>query len=332
MDFLSDYKLSEKQKIWLKAIWSYLLEKGELPNYTTIRRQTLTKTGPEFNPNDIPKELAKEHATEITLLGVLQIDTSGRILEVANKILKYIRQKVIDDAEKVDFTLYEIADGLASDEIYIRIVFKLLSEYGRFWNSAGTKLDDNKYGYDLFSIKDPDIFDNYMRFESFEKELEKYFLKTKDWRKQDTQIVKNHKFQNSEIFVDPSRIDQLKSLDQKKYDLSKLIRICEELNTNYSFNNYFSVAYLSRALIDHIPPIFKFGAFRELANNYKSERNERSFKKAMIHLNNSLRNISDINLHSQIRRSESLPNKTQIDFKNDLDILLGEIVRILKVI
>jgi hypothetical protein len=35
-------------------------------------------------------------------------------------------------------------------------------------------------------------------------------------------------------------------------------------------------------------------------------------------------------LHYQIRKSETLPNETQIGFSNDIDVLLSEIVRILK--
>lgn len=50
----------------------------------------------------------------------------------------------------------------------------------------------------------------------------------------------------------------------------------------------------------------------------------------MDHLQKSSRKIADSHLHIMIRKKEVLPNATQVDFKNDLDRLLGEIVRILK--
>jgi hypothetical protein len=50
----------------------------------------------------------------------------------------------------------------------------------------------------------------------------------------------------------------------------------------------------------------------------------------MEHLDKSLRKIADAHLHPQIRKKEILPNKTQVNFSNDLDVLLSEIVRILK--
>jgi hypothetical protein len=84
---------------------------------------------------------------------------------------------------------------------------------------------------------------------------------------------------------------------------------------------------LTRALLDHIPPIFKCNKFSEVANNYGGSK---SFKEAMKYLENSSRKIADHYLHCQIRKSESVPNVKQVDFSNDIDFLLAEIIRILK--
>jgi Sec-independent protein translocase protein TatA len=84
---------------------------------------------------------------------------------------------------------------------------------------------------------------------------------------------------------------------------------------------------LVRALIDHIPPIFGCKKFSEVANNYGG--GTKSFRKQMEHLDNSLRNIADAVLHEHVRKKESLPTHTQIDFRADIDVLLQEIVRVL---
>jgi hypothetical protein len=47
-------------------------------------------------------------------------------------------------------------------------------------------------------------------------------------------------------------------------------------------------------------------------------------------LDRSLRNIADAHLHVQIRTSEVLPTGPQVDFRADLDVLLSEVVRVLK--
>lgn len=127
------------------------------------------------------------------------------------------------------------------------------------------------------------------------------------------------------VFVDPERIEQLQKIGKEKFDLSKLIRKCEELNISYSTKSYFSVGMLTRAITDHIPPIFNKNSFSEVAGGYGTK----SFKDSMIHLDKSSRKIADSFLHTHIRRKETLPTKTQVNFSSDLDVLLGEIIRIL---
>lgn len=131
---------------------------------------------------------------------------------------------------------------------------------------------------------------------------------------------------NARSYIHVSRIAELNSIKTNNFDLSRLIRYCEELNAAFSHGCYLSTAMLVRALIDHIPPIFEKDTFAEVTNNYGN----RSFKESMKNLNNSMRKISNSHLHTQIRTKEILPNSNQVDFTNDLDVLLAEIVRKLK--
>lgn len=124
-------------------------------------------------------------------------------------------------------------------------------------------------------------------------------------------------------FVDLTRIEELRNTKNDKFDLTRLIKFCEELNDNYSNDNYLSVAMLGRSIINHVPPIFGFTTFNEVANNYGGA----SFKKITNHLNITMRGIADSFLHDPIRKKESLPNATQVDFSQDLDFLLAEVVR-----
>ena len=126
--------------------------------------------------------------------------------------------------------------------------------------------------------------------------------------------------------IDETRIEDLRRLPSKQWDLTRLIRLCEELNVSFSNECYMSVAALTRSVIDHVPPIFSCQSFAEVANNYAGTK---SFKHSMQHLDKSARNIGDAHLHTQIRNREMLPKAAQVNFSNDLDVLLGEIVRIL---
>lgn len=127
----------------------------------------------------------------------------------------------------------------------------------------------------------------------------------------------------NENFVNKSRIDELRSISNPNFDLTKLIKFCEELNSNFRNGNYLSVGMLGRSILNHVPPIFGKVTFNEVANNHGGQ----SFQKNMKHLNNSFRPLADGYLHSPIGKKETLPNATQVDFRQDLDKLLEEIVR-----
>jgi hypothetical protein len=129
-----------------------------------------------------------------------------------------------------------------------------------------------------------------------------------------------------DCYVDNKRIEELKNIKNSNFDLSKLIRFCEELNIAHKNQCYMSITMLVRSIINHVPPIFGKEKFIEVINNLS---NTTSFKDSMNILDKSSRKIADSYLHSTVRQKESLPTFTQVNFSADLDILLSEIVRIL---
>jgi len=128
-------------------------------------------------------------------------------------------------------------------------------------------------------------------------------------------------------YVHPQRLEELSSLKPTNYDLTKLLALLRELNLCHQNRCHFAIATLVRAILDHVPPILNYRTFAEVANNYSGTR---SFKDSMAHLETCARKIADQHLHIHIRRSEVVPTIVQVDFSNDLDVLLSEIVRLLK--
>jgi len=128
-------------------------------------------------------------------------------------------------------------------------------------------------------------------------------------------------------YVDTSRLAELRAKASSSFDAKRLVRLAEELNIAHENDCHMAAAMLVRAIADHIPPIFGCKTFGEVANNYQGAK---SFKGSMQHLDRSLRNIADAHLHVQIRSSEVLPTGPQVDFRADLDVLLSEVVRVLK--
>lgn len=141
-------------------------------------------------------------------------------------------------------------------------------------------------------------------------------------KKPDIAVSKNT---HTREFIDNKRIKELKNIKNSQFDFSRLIQMTKELNDAFSNGNYLTVIFFVRAIIDHVPPIFGLKNFSEIANNYKSSK---SFKELMSNLDIQSRKIADHYLHTQIRKKESLPNKTQVNFSSALDFLLAEIIRI----
>lgn len=126
--------------------------------------------------------------------------------------------------------------------------------------------------------------------------------------------------------VADSRLVELRSLVSVDFDFRKLVRMCEEINSTYGLQCYYATAMLIRGLLDHVPPVFGFKTFSEVANNYAG--GGKSFKETIHHLENASRKVGDAHLHMPIRKSETLPTAQQVNCGQQLDVLLSEIVRI----
>jgi hypothetical protein len=123
-------------------------------------------------------------------------------------------------------------------------------------------------------------------------------------------------------YVNLTRIEQLRSAQSPTWDLQRLLRMCEELNSVFAAGHALASAMLLRAIVDHVPPIFGVENFGQVIASIDGQ----SPKKLMERLHTSSRDISNRWLHQQIRKSESLPTTTQVDFRQELDALLGEVV------
>jgi hypothetical protein len=73
--------------------------------------------------------------------------------------------------------------------------------------------------------------------------------------------------------VSESRLDELRALKSPEFDFRKLVRLCEELNIAFQEECYFNTTMGTRALLDHVPPVFGFKTFSEVANNYAGGAN-----------------------------------------------------------
>jgi hypothetical protein len=126
------------------------------------------------------------------------------------------------------------------------------------------------------------------------------------------------------LFISHSRIQELRDCKNPKFDLEKLIRICEEINHNFEHGNYFSVGVLGRAVLDHVPPIFQNQkTFQQVISQAPG-----SIKKQFNNLDQNVRDIADTMLHFPIGQKETLPNSYTIGYGQLLDVLLQQVIQI----
>lgn len=137
-----------------------------------------------------------------------------------------------------------------------------------------------------------------------------------------------HPQQSASSYVSLSRIDELKKIKSARFDCTRLICMCEELNECAFRSNAHAVIMLTRAIIDHVPPAFGFGSFKEVASNYGEGGS--SFKKSAERLENHSKKIADRLLHMPIRDKEIAPNMHEVSFTSELEALLAEFCRLLK--
>jgi hypothetical protein len=132
-------------------------------------------------------------------------------------------------------------------------------------------------------------------------------------------------------FVHSERIAQLRGLTGAKPSTLRLVRLCEEINTCYELRCLMAVALLARTVINHVPPALGFQTFAEVVNNYGGgPKTNKSFKQIAKKLDDVARSIGDMIAHQAMRPTESVPGPAQIDFTQELDVLLDEVARVLR--
>lgn len=130
---------------------------------------------------------------------------------------------------------------------------------------------------------------------------------------------------NAPIYVDPSRVAELKVLRSDQWDFSRLIELCRELNVAAANECHMSTSFLLRSILNHVAPIFGFDSFARVASEYPFAK---SVKTGIQRLQSQGRDGADFHLHQQIRKHESLPAAAQVAFSQELDVLLSEVVRV----
>lgn len=113
---------------------------------------------------------------------------------------------------------------------------------------------------------------------------------------------------SNSAFLHADLLLALKALPCSKFDIKKLIKMCEELNDAYARGNYIATVLLIRAVMNHVPRIFNAATFKEVVS-----QSGRSIKAILARLEDEARPIADLHTHMQIRKTEHIPTKNQVE-------------------
>lgn len=129
-------------------------------------------------------------------------------------------------------------------------------------------------------------------------------------------------------YVERGIIDQLKSVENERWGgVDRLVRFCEELNACFTGGQLFAVTCLTRTILGYVVPLFRCKTFDQVA---KLEFGSKELEEAVKCLDSSFRNVGNHYLGSPISQGGVLPSPRQVDFAEELNTLLAEVVRLLR--
>lgn len=277
-------------------------------------------------------EDSSERRYKITLLGLLVSPKGGIAENILTLYIGTAKLNVLSDPKIKRISHQDFEGRYQPLHVSLAEMGRII-EISNFWK--GFSVDANHLGWsaeipdDLEDIPDnPKKMLDYIHDHAMQNYNNKEDKKSEPYQfLRASMSMPQERPVNAVEFVHSNRIEELRNLQTGDFDLSKLIRLCEEVNSSYNQENWFATLMLIRAIMDHIPPIFQKRNFQEIASNYSGTR---SFKQSMQHLDQTARSVADGYLHIHIREKESLPNKNQVNFSPDIDALLAEVVRILR--
>lgn len=104
-------------------------------------------------------------------------------------------------------------------------------------------------------------------------------------------------------YVKASLIEELRQKSgTTNWNLDKLLKLIEELNSNYAAGNAYASHALLRAILDHTPPAFGLNNFDQVASNHSWSRTDKTYVKNL----RDFRNAADDVLHRQLRKSADI--------------------------
>jgi predicted nucleotide-binding protein len=186
---LPKIKITQDEKNWLNECYTQLKQNGKIETYKQVKLKTLDLVSLDFEPWKIDERLVT-NKVEITVQGVIAIGCEKELFRISDKVFKYIRKALINDADIEEFDLDFIADCIKEDRKLVKVYFKMFSNCNlSLWNSAGTN-NRELWGYESIKIGDT-AFDTYMKNNSMSEAFIRKQNEIAEYQKKSTTEMEN---------------------------------------------------------------------------------------------------------------------------------------------
>ncbi|MFD8007438.1 hypothetical protein [Streptomyces mirabilis] len=125
------------------------------------------------------------------------------------------------------------------------------------------------------------------------------------------------------VYVDESLIKELEDKQgTTQWDVTKLVQLARELNSNFAAQNPYSCLVLLRAILDHVPPVLGMPDFKQAASNYKWGQTDGGYARML----RDARALGDDALHRQIGRKPDLLSMDDVPSRRWLIKILRHVI------
>ncbi|MEU9413575.1 hypothetical protein AB0E08_48895 [Streptomyces sp. NPDC048281] len=129
------------------------------------------------------------------------------------------------------------------------------------------------------------------------------------------------------VYVDELLIKELETNGAtSQWDVTKLVQLLRELNSNFAAENAYSCLALLRATLDHIPPVLNASDFDQAASNFKWGKSNKSTDRAYALKLKDARALGDDVLHRQIGKNPDLLDMEDVPHRRYLNRVLRHVI------
>jgi hypothetical protein len=170
--------LEDDERTWLCHVYSYY-KRGEDVSHRKVLIELQGQISKDFDPNQISPYLYSGGEmggglAELKLGGLYLVNPGSKELIDANKIIDFIKNFILKNPDLISISAHEASNSLELSAERFSFIMGRIDRYGYFWSGASGQIEN--FGYENFGLKGNSVINEYLTFESIEKNIHNRIL------------------------------------------------------------------------------------------------------------------------------------------------------------